>query len=224
MERQWTDDQLKTDAVSRKDLVSFLQDHASFDFLQERKLTGKAALLAKNTKKNALIDAYVKVFEESRFRSDGAPSLEEEMAKLALEKEDAKKAAASTAAAAKAGSAATAVVEPPKYSKNVTTKGDGLNFPKAGDTVSVFYTGKLEDGTVFDSNTAKKKPVPLKFKVGRNLVIRGWDEGLMTMSRGEKAILTIEPEWAYGKKGKPEGRIPPNATLIFEVHLAGIND
>lgn len=56
------------------------------------------------------------------------------------------------------------VVEVPKYTKVVNKKGDGTTFPRKGDTVSCFYTGTLTDGTVFDTNLAKKKPVPLKFK------------------------------------------------------------
>ncbi|RKO91289.1 hypothetical protein BDK51DRAFT_15496, partial [Blyttiomyces helicus] len=97
------------------------------------------------------------------------------------------------------------------------------DYPKKGNTVSCFYTGTLEDGRIFDSNnTGKKKPVPLKFKVGVGRVIRGWDEALLTMSKGEKAKLYIESEWAYGKKGMPEARIPPNSPLIFEVELVGI--
>ena len=52
-------------------------------------------------------------------------------------------------------------------------------------------------------------------------MIKGWDEALLTMSVGEVAQITIEPEWAYGKKGVPEAKIPPNATLIFELELMG---
>jgi FK506-binding protein 3 len=69
-------------------------------------------------------------------------------------------------------------------------KGNGATFPQKGDLVHVFYTGKLVDGTVFDSNmasaaTKKKAPEPLKFRVGTGKVIRGWDHGLLTMSLGE---------------------------------------
>ncbi|KAJ9071618.1 FK506-binding protein 2B, variant 2 [Entomophthora muscae] len=89
------------------------------------------------------------------------------------------------------------------------------------DTVHCWYTGTLEDGTVFDSNTGagktKKPKHPLSFKVGVGRVIRGWDEALLTMSKGEKSKITIEPEWAYGKKGLPSAGVPPNSRLIFEV-------
>ncbi|KAK7835963.1 hypothetical protein U0070_004054 [Myodes glareolus] len=69
----------------------------------------------------------------------------------------------------------------------------------------------------------KKNAKPLSFKVGIGKVIRGWDEALLTMSKGEKARLEIEPEWAYGKKGQPDAKIPPNAKLIFEVELVDID-
>ncbi|XP_015721402.1 peptidyl-prolyl cis-trans isomerase FKBP3 isoform X2 [Coturnix japonica] len=116
---------------------------------------------------------------------------------------------------------------PPKYTKSILKKGDKTNFPKKGDTVHCWYTGKLQDGTVFDTNvqtSSKKKKAakPLSFKVGIGKVIRGWDEALLTMSKGEKAQLEIEPEWAYGKKGQPDAKIPPNAKLFFEVELVDI--
>lgn len=115
----------------------------------------------------------------------------------------------------------------PKYTKSILKKGDKINFPKKGDVVHCWYTGKLQDGTVFDSNiqtSSKKKKAskPLSFKVGVGKVIRGWDEALLTMSKGEKASLEIEPEWAYGKKGQPDAKIPPNAKLFFEVELVDI--
>jgi len=73
---------------------------------------------------------------------------------------------------------------------------------------------------VFDSNTGKNNKA-LQFKVGEGKVIRGWDEGLLEMSVGEKAQLTINPEWAYGATGVP-GKVPPNSTLTFEVELEAI--
>ncbi|XP_012498414.1 PREDICTED: peptidyl-prolyl cis-trans isomerase FKBP3 [Propithecus coquereli] len=117
---------------------------------------------------------------------------------------------------------------PPKYTKSVLKKGDKTNFPKKGDVVHCWYTGTLQDGTVFDTNIQtsskkKKNAKPLSFKVGVGKVIRGWDEALLTMSKGEKARLEIEPEWAYGKKGQPDAKIPPNAKLIFEVELVDID-
>lgn len=117
---------------------------------------------------------------------------------------------------------------PPKFTKAVLKKGDKANFPKKGDTVSCWYTGTLEDGTVFDTNIPtgarkKKQAKPLSFKVGLGRVIRGWDEALLTMSKGEQAKVEIEPEWAYGKKGLPDSKIPPNAKLIFEIELVSVD-
>jgi len=63
--------------------------------------------------------------------------------------------------------------EPPKYTKTVLKKGDKVNFPKPGDQVAVKYTGKLDSGLVFDTNADKKSKPPLRFKVGKGIVIRG---------------------------------------------------
>ncbi|RXN34907.1 peptidyl-prolyl cis-trans isomerase FKBP3 [Labeo rohita] len=111
---------------------------------------------------------------------------------------------------------------PPKFTKSILKKGDKTNFPRKGDTVSCWYTGTLEDGTVFDTNipaSAKKKKQakPLSFKVGTGKVIRGWDEGLLTMSKGETARLEIESEWAYGKKGLPDAKYPSLSSSGFDV-------
>ncbi|CAD7691230.1 unnamed protein product [Nyctereutes procyonoides] len=78
---------------------------------------------------------------------------------------------------------------------------------------------KLNEDKPKETNSKKKNAKPLSFKVGIGKVIRGWDEALLTMSKGEKARLEIEPEWAYGKKGQPDAKIPPNGKLIFEVEL-----
>ena len=93
---------------------------------------------------------------------------------------------------------------------------------KVGDTLSINYTGRLLNGTVFDSNVDPKfKHVqPFEFKLGAGQVIKGWDEGLVGMKVGEKKTLTIPPEKGYGASG--QGSIPPNATLIFDVELLGI--
>jgi peptidylprolyl isomerase len=88
--------------------------------------------------------------------------------------------------------------------------------PKAGQTVSVHYTGTLFTGRKFDSSRDRGKPI--SFKLGMGKVIRGWDEGLALMNVGTHAKLTIPPHLGYGPNGAGDV-IPPNATLIFDVEL-----
>ncbi|OJD36862.1 fkbp-type peptidyl-prolyl [Diplodia corticola] len=90
----------------------------------------------------------------------------------------------------------------------------------AGDKVDVHYRGTLEaDGTEFDASYNRGQP--LSFTVGKGMVIKGWDQGLLDMCIGEKRTLTIQPEWAYGSRGV--GPIPANSVLIFETELVKIN-
>ena len=93
---------------------------------------------------------------------------------------------------------------------------------KTGDTVSMNYTGRLENGTVFDSNVDPKfqHVEPFVFTLGAGQVIAGWDKGIVGMKVGEKKTLTIPPEDGYGASG--QGPIPSNATLIFDVELLEI--
>ena len=94
--------------------------------------------------------------------------------------------------------------------------GDGVEAEKF-DILTVNYTGKLEDGTVFDSSKNPGRD-PFRFTVGLGQVIQGWEEGFVGMKIGGTRTLTIPPEMGYGARGAGDV-IPPNATLIFEVEL-----
>ncbi len=98
----------------------------------------------------------------------------------------------------------------------VIQEGDGPQ-PVATDNVVVHYTGKLLDGTVFDSSVERGEPATFRL----NQVIKGWTEGLQLMSVGSKYELYIPSDLAYGARGSG-GRIQPNQTLIFEVELLEI--
>ena len=100
----------------------------------------------------------------------------------------------------------------------VTENGKG-ELATAGNRVKVHYTGKLEDGTKFDSSFDRDEP--LVFELGAGMVIKGWDEGFTLLHVGDKAVLKIPPHLGYGESGAG-GVIPPNATLIFEVELLEI--
>ena len=92
--------------------------------------------------------------------------------------------------------------------------GDGP-VAETGTQVTVHYTGRLEDGQVFDSSEGND---PITFTLGSGQVIQGWEDGLVGMRAGGTRRLTIPPEKGYGARGFPPA-IPPNATLIFEVRL-----
>jgi len=90
--------------------------------------------------------------------------------------------------------------------------------PSPGKTVTVHYTGWLENGNKFDSSVDQGQPI--EFIIGARQVIEGWDEGVMTMKAGGKRRLIIPPALGYGARSK--GNIPPNSTLIFDVELLGV--
>jgi hypothetical protein len=102
-----------------------------------------------------------------------------------------------------------------KYIDQVVGTGES---PSPGKIVTVHYTGTLENGTKFDSSVDRGQPFEFPIGVGR--VIKGWDEGVMTMKVGGKRRLIIPPALGYGARDL--GKIPPNSTLIFDVELLGV--
>lgn len=99
----------------------------------------------------------------------------------------------------------------------IINEGTGAQ-PKAEDAVTVHYTGRLTDGTVFDSSVDRGEPATFPL----NRVIPGWTEGLQLMKEGGVTVFYIPSELAYGKQGAP-GAIPPDAPLIFTVQLLKVN-
>lgn len=110
-----------------------------------------------------------------------------------------------------------------------TTTASGLQYkdavvgtgamPHTGQTVTVHYTGYLMNGTKFDSSVDRGQP--FQFQIGEGQVIKGWDEGVGTMRVGGKRRLIIPPDLGYGAQGAGNA-IPPNATLVFDVQLLGV--
>lgn len=99
--------------------------------------------------------------------------------------------------------------------KEILSAGNGTK-PTPGKTMVVHYTGTLTNGKKFDSSRDRNKP--FTFKLGAGQVIKAWDEGVASMTIGERCKLTATPDYAYGAKGYPPV-IPENATLIFDVEL-----
>ncbi|MBD3297926.1 MAG: FKBP-type peptidyl-prolyl cis-trans isomerase [candidate division Zixibacteria bacterium] len=120
----------------------------------------------------------------------------------------------------------------PEVSGDTVTTESGLKYievevgegasPESGDIIAAHYTGWLTDGTKFDSS--RDRGQPLEFPVGQGRVIKGWDEGLLSMNVGGRRVLIIPPELGYGERGTPGGPIPPGATLVFDVELVDINE
>lgn len=101
----------------------------------------------------------------------------------------------------------------------VTRRGTGQQL-KAGDVVSVHYTGLLTNGTRFDSSLDRGEPI--SFPLGAGRVIKGWDEGVALLRVGDQATLIIPAQLGYGARGAGGGAIPPDATLIFIVEVVGV--
>jgi peptidylprolyl isomerase len=103
-----------------------------------------------------------------------------------------------------------------KYTDDMVGSGDS---PTTGKKVTVHYTGKLTNGKKFDSSVDRGQP--FSFTIGVGQVIKGWDEGVMSMKVGGKRTLVIPAELGYGSQGAG-GVIPPNAELVFDVELLGV--
>ncbi|NWI42020.1 FKBP3 isomerase, partial [Picathartes gymnocephalus] len=215
----WSAEELRSEALAKKEIIKFLQEHAAQAFLAEHKLLGQVKNVAKTANKEQLIAAYTQLFHTQRFKGTDGAEKAAEKAKPAKAEE----------AKGKAVKAEEAVEEgPPKYTKSILKKGDKTNFPKKGDTVHCWYTGKLQDGTVFDTNiqsSSKKKKAakPLSFKVGVGKVIRGVSEALRAPSEspgefhsGGVTAGAVSVSLTFAT------RIPPNAKLFFEVELVDI--
>lgn len=110
------------------------------------------------------------------------------------------------------------------YPKMIDTNISNYGAAIEGDMVYVHYTGKTTDGKQFDSSLDRGQP--FVFTLGKGMVIKGWDEGILGMKKGEKKTLTITGDKAYGSQGVPDGLggylIQPNATLVFDVELVDI--
>ncbi|NWI62839.1 FKBP3 isomerase, partial [Todus mexicanus] len=186
----WSAEQLRSEALPKKDIIKFLQEHGAQAFLAEHKLLGQVKNVAKTATKEQLIAAYTQLFLTQRFKGTDGAEKAAEKAKPNKADEAGKGKAAKPEEAAEEG--------PPRYTKSILKKGDKTNFPKKGDTVHCWYTGKLQDGTVFDTNiqtSAKKKKAakPLSFKVGVGKVIRGVSDPLTTPSESKQGFCSVGP-------------------------------
>ena len=187
-------------------------------------LDGKHTVFGKVTEGQDVVDAIAqddKIIEidiirkgENAKRFDSKAIFDKELEKLEKQAAEKAKKAKEAIDALKKG----AKVTSSGLAYKIIKKGTGAK-AEAGKTVSVHYTGKLSNGTKFDSSYDRNQPI--EFELGRGRVIKGWDEGISLLNVGSKATFIIPPDLAYGARGAG-GVIPPNATLIFDVELVEI--
>tara|TARA_B100000513_G_scaffold14035_1_gene5651 strand:- start:625 stop:1614 length:990 start_codon:yes stop_codon:yes gene_type:complete len=187
-------------------------------------LDGKHTVFGKVTEGQDVVDAIAqddKIIEidiirkgENAKKFDSKAIFDKELEKLEKQAAEKAKKAKEAIDALKKG----AKVTSSGLAYKIIKKGTGAK-AEAGKTVSVHYTGKLSDGTKFDSSYDRNQPI--EFELGRGRVIKGWDEGISLLNVGSKATFIIPPDLAYGARGAG-GVIPPNATLIFDVELVEI--
>ena len=174
------------------------------------------------------IDAFLKGIATAAAGKDSpydldkiGPSMDEFMQKKQaayLGKLKQQNAAATTAFFAKLKDNKNVVELPSGLRYEIVKPGDGA-FPKPSDTVKVHYTGTLVDGTVFDSSFQHTPPDPVEFPLDG--VIPGWTEGIQKINKGGKIKLYVPANLGYGDEGS--GRIPPGATLVFDVELLDLH-
>lgn len=147
-----------------------------------------------------------------------APVVKDVVTEKAKEVRKTAQSAAEKPAAAQSTTNSTNDKKPMGLEIKTTQEGTGDRVIKSGDHISVHYTGKLTNGTVFDSSVTRG--VPFDFTIGQGMVIAGWEQGFIGAKVGEKRTLTIPAEMGYGSRDM--GTIPANSTLIFDVEVMGI--
>ena len=147
--------------------------------------------------------------------TDGCPT-EAELARMEKEKQQVAQPQSSTEGIPQVAGDTITTASGLKYVE--MTVGTGAA-PQAGQVVQAHYTGWLTDGKKFDSS--RDRGQTFAFPLGQGRVIRGWDEGIASMKVGGRRLLIIPPTLGYGERGAG-GVIPPNATLVFDVELVGI--
>ena len=187
-------------------------------------LDGKHTVFGKVTEGQDVVDAIAqddKILEidiirkgEKAKKFDSKAIFDKELEKLEKQAAEKAKKAKEAIDALKKG----AIVTSSGLAYKIIKKGTGTK-AEAGKTVSVHYTGKLSNGTKFDSSYDRNQPI--EFELGRGRVIKGWDEGISLLNVGSKATFIIPPDLGYGARGAG-GVIPPNATLIFDVELVEV--